>query len=192
MQAPHFDRGLPLAATRPARAGGFSLRVRLDRRLPAAPEVIWALLRGGPAGPLALRLPDRVGGVGRSRELSTPLGVIRQRVLTWTPGRRLVAEMVGSTLTRARWLRGLEEDLQLTPAGRGTRLVWTLRVRLAGPLAPARAPAVYWVVARLQRAAARAWRARLLAAARSASGGRIAILPPFRPIAPARRGHATP
>ena len=113
--------------------GSYTVR----HRVAASPQQVWDVLADheGMAGWLPLRRaeleregsPER-DGVGAVRALHLGWPPIRERVTAFEPGARLAYEGVGGIPAR-----DYAGEVVLTPAGTGTVIAWTVRVR---PLVP--------------------------------------------------------
>jgi len=119
------------------------MKIRTSRIMNATPEQLWPLLTNsrmdvpgwfclGLPRPVACELPRSVGGLGAERRCISDRGTIVQRITTWQPCSQLQFRMVSTNHSWGPCVESLEEEFQLIPCPRGTRLTRTTNIQASG------------------------------------------------------------
>lgn len=121
------------------------MKIRSTVHFAEPPESVWPLLcesrmdtrrcapfRLGVPKPVACRLPSGRGHEGAERQCVSERGVIRQRILEWSPPHRLRFAMESVEPNFLPGVTDLQETFTLEATGTGTRLTRTTRLHARG------------------------------------------------------------
>jgi hypothetical protein len=117
------------------------------------------LFRLGIPKPMSCKVLEGEGKVGNTRQCTTDLGTIDQRILTFEENRRLRYRMIRSTVWCRAWVGHLEDVFSLTPLGDGkTRVERRTEFKAAGWLSGLKQVALWAALRQAHVYAARNWR----------------------------------
>ena len=129
-----------------------TVRVSSSIQISAAPEKVWAVLCDarmplgtpcdfslgpfGPPKPVHCELPDGEGGIGARRRCVTDRGVVEQRIVEWSVGRRLAFDLVSDDVGLARHVQWMRDVFELTPSDESAGTTVLMRATELGPAGP--------------------------------------------------------
>jgi hypothetical protein len=90
------------------------------------------LFKLGVPQPIRCRVTGSQPGVGSERECVSDQGVVHQRILEWTPGKRLSFRMESTELAFRRYVRELVDTFDLSPTSTGVAVTRTTQVWTRG------------------------------------------------------------
>ncbi|SFA96293.1 hypothetical protein SAMN03159496_01204 [Rhizobium sp. NFR07] len=117
------------------------------------------LFRFGIPKPMSCKVLEGEGKVGNTRQCTTDLGTIDQRILTFEENRKLRYRMIRSTVWCRDWVGHLEDEFSLTPLDGGrTRVERQTEFKAAGWFSGLKQIALWAALRQAHVYAARNWR----------------------------------
>jgi hypothetical protein len=133
------------------------------------------LFRFGIPKPMSCKVLEGEGMIGNTRQCTTDLGTIDQRILTFDENRRLRYRMIRSTVWCRDWVGHLEDEFSLTPLGDGrTRVKRQTEFKAAGWFSGLKQIALWAALRQAHVYAARNWRRLAAERKRAEADGRVA------------------
>jgi len=125
-----------------------------DSQMDGARSLLFAL---GVPKPVRCRLSDGRGGVGAERECVSVRGVVHQRILEWSPEKRLSFRLERTDLPFWRHVPEMVDVLELVSTSSAVKVTRSTHLSIQGPLASLRKIVLYLGIKKVHRYVFRNW-----------------------------------